>query len=45
MIGYILTQLAYAALGFGALFGVSAAVTYWRGRRVRRDRAYWNGPA
>lgn len=45
MLEYIATQLGFAALGFGALFVVSAAVTHWRGRHVRRDHAYWNGSA
>lgn len=43
MIEHIAVQLAYAATGFAALFAVSASVVHWRGRRARRDRAYWNG--
>jgi hypothetical protein len=45
MIGYIATQFAFAAIGFAALFTVSAVAVRWRGRHVRRDHAYWNGPA
>lgn len=45
MIEHIATQLAYAAIGFAALFAVSTVVVHWRGRHVRRDHAYWNGPA
>jgi hypothetical protein len=42
MIEYIAMQVAFAALGFGALFTVSAVAVRWRGRHVRRDHAYWN---
>lgn len=44
MIGYIATQIAFAALGFGALVTVSTAVVWWDGRHRRAHYRYWNGP-
>ncbi|MGF6738483.1 hypothetical protein [Paraburkholderia atlantica] len=40
----MIDQILYAVIGFAALFVVSAAMVYWRGRRARRDRRYWNSP-
>jgi hypothetical protein len=45
MIEHIAMQMTFAAIGFAALFTVSAAVVHWHGRHARRDRAYWNGTA